>query len=245
MSQLETNPLNMPTVELDLPNQVMQNKTTRLVKIFDYEGLSIIRDPQQFLNMDQMDWVKLASKNRYYTTISWLSSSIDNFATITFSPRVLENFLPVSRDFNSLYDFSHILITIKPTVNAFYQGLMMVSWDPWPSILSSGLGFLTFKEWNARTAYQLNNLMISPKNSEEIVLVIPINYPFEVFKYLFHIGDQTAGQAALTNYLADYIFGSLRFTVVSPLETNSPDLLLDYSVSIQFLNLKTNGLLVR
>lgn len=238
MSQIETNPINTPTIKVENPTQVMHVKSPVQISNFHFDPLGLIRSQNSKFSIEQLDWQKLAQKNKYYTTYIWTLNSLDSWILQRIDWDFVKRFIPVGMRFNSFSNFNNFLISIKPTNNAFFKGLTMMTFDPAPS--STFYSDIYEIDINSRERqYQLSKIAISPKTSGEINVLIPINFPFEFFK-----NNVTATPGNVGDVLSNYPFGYLRSFVLSPLGTTSALTELAYTASAQVLDLQTAGLYI-
>lgn len=236
MSQLETNPLNNPTISETHVNQKMQVKPAAQVS-------NLLFGPQtrglQDFTIPQLDLTNIADKNKYIGTFSWPISSNASWVNVQFNWNFIKTLAPIGLSWNSFSNFSHILISIKPTSNAFFKGLTILAWDPVPS--TNYYTSVYSMPYGTVGAFQQQKVNISPKTSDEINMLIPVNYPFNMFKN--NIGPTS--DTFVYTYLNTYTFGFLRAHVVSTLETTSALTSLTYTMSGQLLDYRTAGTLIR
>lgn len=231
MSQLETNPLANPTTVVTLPTQVMEVLPPTIMDTLDLIPLN--RNNSGF-SIQQLDWVQLAKKNKYLATFNWTrAGAFASWISFNFTVNTIKRLSPVARQRMNYANASTLMISIKPTSNAFFQGYSNLYWDPAPTsdYYNDILGITINSELTA----QFKCYPISPKTSDEINLLVPINFPFDYM--LFSPGSSTT----LTDYFDSYRFGSLRAVPFSPLATTSALVQLTYIMSGQVMDLKTAG----
>jgi len=229
MSQLETNPLINNTILSRNPNQVIE--TLPPVQIHDFSNYNPYNRHISSFNIPQTDWVSIAATEKYFDDFTWGTASSGQIKTLEFSFSNIKKLIPIGLDINSYANLDTIMINIKKTDNAFYQGALIIAFDPSPyqGFYSDYYG----TDMSINPIWQFPKVMLNPKTAGDIILSIPINIPFEMFK----IGsDQTS------SFLQDYSFGRLRFYVMDKLATMAPTQSLNYPIQAQFLNLSTSGL---
>jgi len=238
MSQLETNPLDNPTVRVELPTQIMQVKPAVQTTDFQFLGSPLLRQPSSNFSMQQLDWIQIAKKNKLIDTYTWNISSSDPWLTLHIDFAFIRKIIPIGLSFNAYANLTHLLISLKPTNNPFFRGLSILTFIPHP----------VFNYHNKLFGYPLTNhlphlsqfqrVVISPKTSGEINMLIPLNFPFNFWKT--ELGSASNNRVA--NYMLTYQFGSLFTGVYSTLETTGTLTSLDYTLSAQVLDLSTAGL---
>lgn len=244
MSQLETNPLNNPTIRVSNLTQVLDVKPPAQVTDFRFDPATSVK-PNQTFTIEQADWVKIAAKNKAIANADWVINTDGDWFTLDVDFALVKRLLTVGPSFNSFANFNTLMISIKTTNNAMFQGLTMVTWDNAPTnTFYFTVKGLPVSATDAKAIYsQFNRVNISPKTSGEINVLIPLNYPFEMFKFQ-KFGNSNYNYNA--DYLEPYRFGTLRFTTVSPLEAVAGSLTrLSFSISAQVMDLETAGLCFR
>jgi hypothetical protein len=192
--------------------------------------------------MNQLDWVKLAQKNKYLGTYRWTTTSNAEWMNFVLSLSTVERLIPIGKDFNSFMNFSHLMFSLKPTTNAMMAGLTKIFFDnsPRDDFLNLTYGIDFSNNTNLHRIYQYpGEAYISPNNSNEINFLIPLNFPFLKFKW----GAVVAGNsdAAMSRYHREYVFGILKTAVISQLVTKTSLTEITYTLSGQFLDLSTSG----
>lgn len=229
MSQIETNPLINDTILTRNPNQIVS--TLPAVQIHDFSNFNPYNRNITAFNIPQTDWVSIAATEKYFDDFTWNTSSSGQLKYIEFSFNAIKKLIPIGLDVNSYANLDSILISIKKTDNAFYQGALIVAFDPAPFEGYYNEFFNT--PITLPQIWQFQKIILSPKTSGDINLSIPINIPFEMFK----IGDDQLG-----TFLTDYSFGRLRFYVMDTLATMAPTQSLNYPIQAQLINMSTSGL---
>lgn len=230
MSQIETNPLVNPTIVTRNPNQIIE--TLPAVQISDFSIYNPFNRHVSSFAIPQTNWISIAATEKYYDSLVWNVGSTGSIKTLELNWTNLKKLMPIGPDFNSFANLDTILFNIKKTDNPFYQGVMVIAFDPSPSPTYYKDFFNTTVILNH--IWQLQKVFLNPKTSGDILLQIPINLPFEFLK----IGSVDL----LEGYLADYSFGRLIFYVQDPLNTMSPTTSLSYPIRAQLLNAATSGL---
>jgi len=229
MSQLETNPLVNNTILTRNPNQVIE--TLPAVQVHDFSTYNPFNRHISSFNIPQTDWVAIAATEKYFGEFDWSTASANEIKVIEFSFKAIKKLIPIGLDINSYANLDTILISIKKTDNAFYQGSLVIAFDPAPSASF-------YKDFHNTTLalehiWQFGKVMLNPKTDGDLILSIPINFPFEFFK----IGSDHLG-----TFHEKYSFGRLRFWVMDPLATKAPTQSLSYPIQAQLLNFSTSGL---
>jgi len=251
MSQLETNPLTNPTILETHPTQQMLVKPPAQIMDLRSTSLFFVRNQTTQFTMEQLDWIKLAMKNKYISTFIWHVSSGNSWFEKEFTIADLIPLIPIGLKFTSFKNFNTVLFSIKPTSNAFFAGLTMLCWDPapTPSYYADiwNIDLTLTPDMGTHRKFQFNKMMISPKTADEFQFIIGINSPFNFFKTK-HVS--TGGNPILPrlDLLADYHdrypLGRIRSGVLSQLNTTSPLTSLSFSLSGQILDLATAGLFI-
>lgn len=229
MSQIETNPLINDTIINRNPNQIVE--TLPAVQIHDFSTYNPYNRHISSFNIPQTDWVSIAATEKYFSEFNWNTTSSAELFTLEFSFSDIKKLIPIGLDVNSYANLDTILINIKKSDNAFYQGALIIAFDPAPYA-----GF--YADFHNTTLtiehiWQFSKVMLNPKTAGDIILSIPINFPFEFFKI---------GSDPLAHHHENYSFGRLRFWVMDPLATKSPTQALNYPIQAQLFNFSTSGL---
>jgi len=225
MSQVETNPLINDTILTKNPNQVVESLP--VVQIHDFSDYNPLSRHVTSFNIPQTNWIAVSATEKYFDDFVWNTSSAGEIKTIEFSFNAIKKLIPVGLEVNSYANLDTILISIKKTDNAFYQGAVVIAFDPAPF-----KGY--YEEFFDTTIalpqiWQFGKVLLNPKTSGDINLMIPINMPFEMFNLN-------------SEFLPSYSFGRLRFYVMETLATKSPTQSLSYAIQAQVVNLSTSGL---
>lgn len=237
MSQLETNPLNTPTQLVVNPNQVMAVNPTANVTNFQWEDQLMIRYNKAQQQIQQLDWVKLANKNKFFDSFTWTIGATGNIWTKEITPRELLKLIPVGKNNNSFVDFNAVLFSLKNANNPFYAGYAVLYFDPAPTPDYYQNMIQGFTKTLANI-WQFQTVPLSPKTADEVNFTIPLIYPFE--KMRTHRFGSTEPYP-ITDYLLDYPLGRLAVDVFSPLASTSPIVDLEYTLSAQILDLEITG----
>jgi len=225
MSQLETNPLVNDTTLSRNPNQVVESLPT--VQVHDFSNYNPLSRHVSSFNIPQTDWVSIAATEKYFDQLEWKVDSNPDLKIIEFSFDAVKKLIPVGLDINSYANLNSIVVSIKKTDNAFFQGAVIIAFDPAPFAGYYEEFFDT--KLDLRHIWQFQKVLLSPKTSVDINLVIPINIPFEMF-YLD------------SDFLTSYSFGRLRFYVMDTLATKGGFMSLKYAIQAQVMDLSTSGL---
>lgn len=241
MSQPKTAPESNPTMIVSNPTQMLQVIPQVQVTNFQFDSVQDILEQKSF-SIEQLDWVKIAKKNKTIGNFLWVTSSTIAPYNLNVNMNFVRSLIPIGKSFNNFGKYTKLLITIKPTSNSLYQGLLGFFFDPSPT--STYLqDYFGMDLSDIRIAHQFQKVWISPENTNEINMLIPINYPFEFFK-LLSAGTTTSHGRALYDYTNNYSFGTLKTIVYSPLATTSTNNTLRFNVSAQILDLQTAGLYI-
>lgn len=229
MSQIETNPLLTPTSITNKPNQEVEHLPTILAHDFStYNPYN--RHVSAFL-VPQTDWVSIAATEKYFSELTWDTSSLGELMTLEFDFKSISDLIPIGLDFNSYANLDTVLITIHKTDNAFYQGALVIAFDPSPDPNF----YKDFYRLDLKLdqIWQFPKVILNPKTSGDIVLSIPLNIPFEMFRL---------GDSQFAKWFKEYSFGRLRFYVMDKLATKSPSQSLSYAIQGNIVNFATSGL---
>lgn len=236
MSQLNTAPLINPTVIEEHPNQQMLVKEIALIRNFCIDDVKMSQDNNYF-SIPQMDWLKFSQKNKIVGNFSWTAGS-SNLIRINVGSGLVDSLLPVGKDFNSYYNFNSITFSIKPTANAFVQGLAAVTWlneaDP------LNMNVWGFQVYTTRKLWQIpRKFFISPNNTDEYNFTVPLNMPFNFLKW-GGLGSNVAG--ALATYMLNYFYGTLSIDVIVPFATKTDITSIPYVITAQLTDIQTSGI---
>jgi hypothetical protein len=232
MSQTETNPLMNPTIKVSLPTQEMEVKPPSIMDSVDL--IPFTRNVSNF-SIEQLDFTKLSQKNKILNTFDWtISAGESEIYSYQIDIAMLRTLMPITRKFMNFAQTSQLFLSIKPTNNAFFQGYANIFWDPSPS--NDYIERIWGQTINSYTSFQFKCYPLTPKTSNEINFMVPINFPFQYIPL-----NPTDSVSPLDVYYRDYRFGRLRVYGVSPLRTTSPLIKLTQTVSGQLMDLATAG----
>lgn len=237
MSQLNTAPLINPTIVETHPNQQMLVKAPAVVRNFCIDDVKMSVD-NNFFNIPQMDWLKFSQKNKLVGSFVWNASSASNLFRQDINTVFVDQLLPVGKAFNSFYNFNSVTFSIKPTANAFVQGLAVVTFLNSPvDDLSAVWGvdmYATRRIWQIPQKF-----FISPNNTDEYNFSVPINIPYNFLKW-GGAGSDVA--SALHTFTEDYLFGVLSVDIIVPFLTKTDIVNIPYVISAQLTDISTSGI---
>jgi hypothetical protein len=236
MSQLETNPLQNPTEQLNLPKQILNIKPTLGLINFiqDYSFHSKATE----IKFDQMDWVKISAKNKYFASPFWTINTTTSWFTQEIDPSFIFKFAQISRTYQTFFVYDALLISLQPTIHPFFQGLTKFAFDPAPTedyytrILGVTIDDAAFA--------QFMTFDLTPKTRDRKDMLIPMLTPFAyITRQPLGLDD---GNIDAENYLYNYPMGRIRTRVYSQLETKGTNVAVQMHFSGQIINLKTEGM---
>ena len=233
MSQLETNPLVNSTIVTRNPNQIIE--TLPVVQVHDFSNYNPLLRHTSSFGIPQTDWVSIAATEKFYESLTWKVGDTGSIKSMEMTWNNLKKLMPIGTDFNSYVNLDTILFNIKKTDNAFYQGSLIIAFDPSPS--SSFYSDFHKIDISLIHIWQLQHIFLNPKTSGDLIMSIPINLPFEFIK--------NGSSSELESYMNDYSFGRLIFYVMDGLATQSTTLQLSYPIRAQLLNASTSGLHIK
>lgn len=239
MSFLETDPLINPTQKEKHPNQIMEIKPVKANLDFMFESMNLVKPPRNNLDIDEMTWTSVNEKNRVWV-LSSFSINSTTATTVPITVASIRQRLDIATQYNSFFDFDAIKFSLKFTNNPQYAGLFMVAWEP-----TAGPNWLLDTQGvnpSIHDYWQLNKKLFSPKDSDDIDFTVPINYPFNFFRFPSTV-TASADVTAQQQYLDTYHFGQFRFIVVSPLVSKSLNTYLQWTLNYEFVKLKTAGVM--
>jgi len=239
MSQLETNPLANPTTENDNPTQLMEVLPAAVVPNLRFDPPGLVRTQGPNIKIEQLDWIKIAEKNKFIKSFQWNVNNDSAWFNQEFDYNLVQTLTPVAWEINTYSNFNSLLMSIKPTNNAFFMGLTGLFFDPAPHINYYNNLFGIDAQHLTRI-WQFRKVMISPKDSGEINFLVPINFPFEMFKNRINRGPLYLRN--VSSYLQDYPFGRLRSKPLTDLHSTSDLTALHFVLSGQVLDLETGGI---
>lgn len=233
MSQTETNPNFNPTTTVTLPKQQQQIMEP---KVIDFTQQMHGQDNNLKLNCQQIDWIKLASKNKFIDKAVWNIDDDNSWYRKEIDPGFLKSLMQIGRDYQTFYSFDKVMISLQPTHQAFFQGNTKFAFDPSPSpsYYSDVLGYtLTLESF-----YQFQTVDFSPKSTQSYNFLFPMNMPFAFLQ----LPSDAQFNGNTETYLDNYNMGRLRSAVFSTLTTKGTATSISYHVSGQIINLKTEGM---
>lgn len=240
MSLLSTAPETNPTILETHPTQVMRVKPSVEIIDFTFDDISTVVDTKTF-QIEQLDWLKLSQKNKFIQFYTWPIDVSTTWMTIDFNRAFIDQLMPVGQAFNSFSKFTKVLISIKPTSNSLMQGLSVISYQPVPVGNFLNVAYNYNLTANPERIFQIpGKKFVSPNNSNELNFLVPINFPFEFFRW--SAGSGGTPSDFQENYIGSYQFGTLTIQNLIPLTTKSALTGLVYSVSAQVIDLQTAGL---
>lgn len=239
MSELNSAPEINSTLVTKLPTQLLSHLQISQSMAMTHENIHMVNEEP--FKVKDTDWIRLADKSKYFATTTW--NVADPVGTTFFTQAInfnfISNFIPIGLTFNNFAKVKGIKINLKPTINTLAQGLAVLYYSPAPSA-NYFLNTFGISTTGPQALWQYKKLYLSPDNTDELEIFIPVLIPFEFFK--LNPGTDTL-QIAFANYLASYLFGTLRATVVTPLATKSPlQTKLTYAVRATIVGLEIAGL---
>lgn len=237
MSSNQSDPISNPTQIVSNPKQVMSVKPA--ARVMDYTHFSI-NQPTGF-NTNQMDWIQIAKKNKFVKKLTWTVNNLTDWISLELTPDFILDYAQVANKFQMFFSATAILVTIQPTNNTFMQGVTKVAFDPAPKDYYKNV--LGVDPIALHAFQQFENFEISPKTSDTYNMIIPINIPFPYMctSYKNQIITKTETQY-IFDYLSGYPLGNIRSKVFAPLDTKSPITQLEYNLSMQLLDLRSDGM---
>ena len=235
MSQLETAPINNPTNQQHLPKQVTNTKEKL---VFNFLDDATMHDKAIEANFDQMDWNKIALKNKFLIAPLWTINDLNSWFTQEINPELVFKFLQVSRNVQTFFKYDALLISVQPTIHGFFQGLTKFAYDPAPAAdyYSRILGI----DISDASYTQFKTFDMTPKTRDRRDMIIPMLTPFA-----FITRKPTGldiGNSYTENYLHNYPMGRIRTRVYSQLTTKGTNVSVQMHFSAQVINLKTDGM---
>jgi len=239
MSSNQSDPINNPTQIVTLPKQIMSVKPA--ARIMDYMHLAI--NQSVAFNTNQMDWIAIAKKNKFVKELIWTVGSTSDWIYQELTPNMILQYAQIAKNYQLFFNCNAILVTIQPTNNTFMQGMTKVAFDPAPpNYYRIALGNPT-ADIPVHAFQQFETFEISPKTSDTYNMVIPINIPFPYITTNYEGGGVLESEIMrIFDYIADYPLGVIRSKVFAPLETKSPITELRFNMSLQLLDLRTDGM---
>lgn len=241
MSQLNTAPLINPTVPEIHPNQQMLVKEPAIVRNFTIDDIKASQDNNYF-SIPQMDWIKFSQKNKVLAIFNWTAVTPSNLYRLNVDFSLVNSLIPVGQVFNSYYNFNTVTFSIKPTANAFVQGLACVTWIPAPTSIPAG-DFRDVWGYDYYTTTKLwqipRKFFISPNNTDEYNFTVPVTLPFNFFKWG---GEGSSVSGGLQSYFNEYSFGTISIDIVVPFSTKTDIVSIPFVVSAQLTDLQTSGI---
>ncbi|UHK03079.1 MAG: hypothetical protein GABPV2_gp1 [Guiyang argiope bruennichi polycipivirus 2] len=231
MSFLETNPITNPTSVQQRDNQQIfsQNTDPMSIDFPFYRELTPFKNPQVTI-----PGVSSMEKPIFKATWSTSNNINTEIFHIELDFALIRNHIATFGISNQVFaNFNAFVITLRRTDMANYQGLALLAFDPAPSPnyynTVFGIPFAT------KNDFQLDLIkIVEPKTSEDIVFAVPFHIPFEMLQIQNNADP-------LTNYHSFYSFGTIRLSVLQPLETTNATQSLEYRVSGYLTNLSTAG----
>jgi hypothetical protein len=236
MSQIETNPLTTPTLQEHLPKQVLNTKPSLGIINF-IEGLNI-HDKSTEINYDQMDWIKISAKNKYVDSPLWNINTSTSWYTKEINPAFIFSLMQVGRSVQTFASYEALLMSIQPTIHAFFQGLTKFAFDPAPT--SDFYSRIYGNTIDDAAFAQFMTFDMTPKTRDKRDMIIPMLTPFAyIARNPLGVDD---GNRYAEEYLYKYPMGRIRTRVYSPLTTKGTNVSVQFHVSAQIINLKTEGM---
>jgi len=217
MSQIETNPLLNPTTAQYKQNQILVSRPPLPINMPAFQA-PFIRN-EEVLRTEQADITSVAAMQKFIDSFDWTLTGTSNTVLYTYDV-TLRNLLalaPFGIEKQAFLNLKSLLLTIENTNNAFFQGSLLVYFDPSPKgYWSNVFGFTP----SLSQKFQFpGRFLIEPKTRNASQILIPINIPFNLFQHLMN--SENLNQQIL-DYVLDYSMGTLNVTVNAPLETKSP-----------------------
>lgn len=228
MSQVETNPLlNAPKVTLNNNQEIL---TLDGVQVPLNNLNPFIRQVAKFTS-EQPNFSSLGAMEKILLNFDWRTTALSGSTILRYAIDLdlFRRLGDISSQFQSFAQLDSIFLSIKRSDNAFYAGLLMAVYFPYPSedYLQTFFG-ITHTHHHL---WQLPKVLISPKTSDDINMMINNTWPFEFLPW-----------KVKNNFsqIDSYKMGYLYIAVVSPLITLAPRNSLNYRLSGKLINLQTN-----
>lgn len=233
MSSIETTPLINNTIVTPHQNQLLVSRpelTPAMCNSFD----TFYREITPF-STEQINLPSLAAMQRYNANFLWKTSDAENdeLFDIQLDVNTLRTFAPLGLDQQTYMNAKAVKISFQNTNNAFYQGALLVYYDPSPTsnyinqvygIKLSLADKFQYKVWK----------LVEPKNRNGITFSVDMIVPFELLQY-------NSNQTDIKQYIRNYSYGSIKVVVCTPLETKSPTLSLNFRVTTEIVGYSTAG----
>jgi hypothetical protein len=231
MSFLETAPLVNPTTVISKPNQQIFSNVSPPINHYS----PIIRE-QTFFKNPPPTISNIAYMEKPIAEFRWNTSNQKDtiLFNIDLDLATLQNLIGFGYEQQSFLNFDTISCVLRRTDMANYQGLALMVFDPAPirDYYTSVFGI----DYAVKNDFQLAmTKMIEPKTAEDIVFNIPFHVPFEMLGISNYVGDPTNA------YFRSYSFGTIRISVVTPLETTNAKQQISYRFAMYLNNLQTTG----
>jgi len=223
-----------PTIEVDNPNQKMLVKQSTQKVDFGFDNISNLIQSDS-VNIEVMNWQKLANKNQYVSSVTWTVDTDTRFASIPIDYKFLTQLIPLGLQNHNFTKFQRIKFSIKSTNNSLFQGLAVLTVENFPtSTYAMDLFNIDTKEKTA--LWQFQKMYIQPNDTDEYNFYLPLNFPFRLFSNITTPENSTHFFRA--NYIKDYVLATINFTTIVPLSTTSTATKLVLTVSAQIEDLE-------
>jgi hypothetical protein len=238
MAQLKTAPEINPTVVQHLPNQMLLVKQPRNIVDFSYTSIfSKISNINEVVQ--RLDWYSLSAKNKHISTVRWPLTNTNNWGNFLINNSFIYSLIPLGMENNSYSKFSVVLLTVRPTNNSMLAGLSLLNYFNFPALNFTQLLYNQTPN-NPQFMYQYPHYEITPADTEEILIIIPLNFPFSFTKLNASSASGTPLRT-LSEYHNNYVHGFINITPVVPLTTKTALTGLDFNVSGQIVDLSLFG----
>jgi hypothetical protein len=235
MSQVETSPVLNNTTVTNINNQSIDTLPASI--IYGFGTISPLYNEMSSFTIPTSDWVQIAKMEKFFDSLTWSSTSTGIIKTIEINFSTLKKLVPAGQDLNTFLKYGSLMFSIKKTDNAYFQGQLMVAFDPSPDPDYFRYIFNKDDSPTLKHIWQLQHFMIQPKTSGDVNFTVPLNY---VLNYVLLQKD-----AIMYTQTQDYNLGRILFQVVAPLESKNEVTSLTYPIRASMINLDFGGVRVR
>lgn len=232
MSQVESNPLVANTIEIKKQNQ--QIEITEPISMLSITPDKYIRSSMPF-DTQQITFPGVASMFKYDENFVWSINDLPNtkIYTLELTLQNLLRFAPLGTGQQVLVNMKSITLMLENTFNPFYQGSLLIYYDPSPSDEYYDIVFDAPETQNMAWQYKQRDLILT-KNRDPYMMEVDVNIPFNFFQI-------ANTYPAAQDYIIKYSFGRIRIMVNTRLQTKSLKTTLSMRASVAINDYTTAG----
>lgn len=234
MSSFATTEFISPTEIVTKPLQQLEVKPAAQAKNFGLPTDTLIR-PNSGVKVKRLDLFEIPMKDRLLSLNEWRTSDTGVIWTQEINVEFLNSKLTLTNQNFNLWDLKSLTFSIKTNINAFYQGLLWLVYEPSP--FANWMKVVYGYDIHNSEISQLERMEIRPDTDGEYNFTIPMVFPFDFAPNTDSLATLPNTRRMFIDYARNYNFGRFYAKVIVPLETSSAGIALSYPLSFSLSGL--------